>query len=85
MKKIICDIRFGLAKQVVHVLDSDTGKYETFKLSLQEIPQFFFNYNDIEEVQLGGPIAFTSKIERTTRELENQKYSDRKKIRFYYI
>ena len=86
MNKIICQIELGTNKQTVIVVENQ--KQKTYSLSIEDIPNFICNMNNIEEVYISGPSNYCSKIEQEVQKKEFEKYQNKEfynKKYFHYF
>lgn len=86
--KAICKIDLGVIDQTIYVQNEKyKGKQtlETYKSSLKELPEFFANLNDVNDIYLSGASKdFELTIEKETRKIQYKKYNQDTKI-FHYI
>ena len=84
-KKIICEIKMGMLKHNVYILNNENQIIENLNLTLTEIPNFIAQQTNIEYVYLTGLNKnFLQKIEFETKEIEKHKFSIQNNKKFYY-
>lgn len=78
--KAICKINIGLMHQTVYVENKkykDKETLETHYITLKDLPEFFANLKDVNEIYISGVSKeFGESIEKETKMIQYQKYNE---------